>query len=71
MRHNLLRSMAHRFGAYTGDDGGHENGNYDDIDCHDDDGGDNDDDGGDNDDDENVCVEEARYKYKYTNTNRN
>ena len=47
--------MAHRFGAYTGDDGGHEDGNYDGNDCHDDDDGD-----GDNDDDENVCVEEAR-----------
>ena len=43
--------MAHRFGAYTGDDGGHEDGNDDDNDCHDDDG---------DDDDENVCVEEAR-----------
>ena len=41
--------MAHRFGAYIGDDGGHEDGNYDDNDCHDDDGDNDchDDDGGD------------------------
>ena len=37
--------MAHRFGAYTGDDGGHEDGKDDDNDCYDDgdDDGDNDD----------------------------